>query len=268
MAIRMKANPLAVFQNLYIVYGKPGWSATFVISSINSGGRFTPLRFETAGEQGKDTWGFRAVATDKDSGEKLEGPWVTWAMAKAEGWVEKNGSKWKTMPELMFRYRSATFWGRLYCPEVLMGMSTQDELVDIGVEARIAAAKPVSQPNPETNEKLFGKKVVIQEPDIAPAPTPKSEPKAKAEPAKKADVVTDVPAPTREEKANPLEEIDARLAEAGISEADFESWRDADCEGNDTATKAKALLSDWPQTLGKINGYLEFINNNDAHRDV
>jgi len=34
------------------------------------------------------------------------------------------------MPELMLRYRAATFFGRLYAPDVLMGMRTAEELVD------------------------------------------------------------------------------------------------------------------------------------------
>lgn len=52
-------------------------------------------------------------------------------MAKAEGWVGKSGSKWKTMPELMIRYRAAAFWGRLYVPEIMMGMHTMEEIEDV-----------------------------------------------------------------------------------------------------------------------------------------
>jgi hypothetical protein len=52
-------------------------------------------------------------------------------MANAEGWVSKAGSKWKTMPELMMRYRAAAFFGRLYAPEITMGMHSVEEVVDI-----------------------------------------------------------------------------------------------------------------------------------------
>ena len=37
------------------------------------------------------------------------------------------------MPELMLRYRAATFFGRLYAPDILMGMRTAEELGDIDV---------------------------------------------------------------------------------------------------------------------------------------
>jgi len=35
------------------------------------------------------------------------------------------------MPELMLKYRAAAFFGRLYAPEVLMGMQTSEEVIDI-----------------------------------------------------------------------------------------------------------------------------------------
>jgi hypothetical protein len=68
---------------------------------------------------------------DKQSGAILEGPTVTMEMAKAEGWLDKPGSKWKTMPELMLKYRAAAFFGRLYAPEIMMGLYSADEVVDI-----------------------------------------------------------------------------------------------------------------------------------------
>ena len=52
-------------------------------------------------------------------------------MAKQEGWIDKTGSKWKTMPELMLKYRAAAFFGRLYCPEIMMGLYSADETIDI-----------------------------------------------------------------------------------------------------------------------------------------
>ncbi len=63
------------------------------------------------------------------------------SMAKAEGWVDKSGSKWKTMPELMMRYRAAAFFGRLYAPEITMGMHSVEEIVDIQHEEPNAVAE-------------------------------------------------------------------------------------------------------------------------------
>ena len=52
-------------------------------------------------------------------------------MAKKEGWFDKSGSKWKTMPNQMLRYRAAAFWQRVYCPEISMGLMTAEEAEDI-----------------------------------------------------------------------------------------------------------------------------------------
>lgn len=129
MANRIGASPLMVMQNLYIVHGKPSWSSTFIIASINSSRKFSPLRFEMSGEG--QTLSCRAWAYELATNERLDGPTITMQMAKAEGWIDKNGSKWKTMPELMIRYRAAAFFGRLYAPEIMMGMQTMEEVIDI-----------------------------------------------------------------------------------------------------------------------------------------
>ena len=126
IANRIGASPLMVMQNLHIIHGRPSWSSTFVIAAINGSGKFTALRF--VGDLAK---GIKAVATEKATGQTVEGPTVTMEMAKAEGWLNKAGSKWQTMPELMMRYRAAAFFGRLYAPEITMGMHSVEEVVDI-----------------------------------------------------------------------------------------------------------------------------------------
>jgi hypothetical protein len=125
MAHRMNASPLMVMQNLHIIHGRPSWGSSFIIASLNSCGRFGTLRFESTPTSCK------AVTMDKQSGAILEGPTVTMEMAKLEGWLDKPGSKWKTMPELMLKYRAAAFFGRLYAPEIMMGLYSADEIQDI-----------------------------------------------------------------------------------------------------------------------------------------
>ena len=141
MAQRIGASPLAVMQNLNIIHGRPSWSSTFIIAALNSCGRFAPVRFEVTGEG--DDRSCIAWTTDK-TGERLEGPPASIAMAKAEGWFTKNGSKWKTMPELMLRYRAAAFFGRLYAPDVLNGMHATEEVEDIGSGPRNVTARTES----------------------------------------------------------------------------------------------------------------------------
>lgn len=67
--------------------------------------------------------------TMKD-GRKVTGPVIDMEMAKAEGWTTKSMSKWKTMPQIMLRYRAASFFARMNCPELTLGFYTQEEVID------------------------------------------------------------------------------------------------------------------------------------------
>ena len=154
MAQRMGADPLMVMQNLYIVEGRPSWSSQWIIAAVNGCGRFSPLRFdikvlgEKTVERVDTVWenGNRSVVTkkvtivdkvctawaiEKETGERLESPSVSIEMAVKEGWYTKNGSKWQTMDEVMLRYRTASFFGKLYAPELLMGLQSVEEAQDI-----------------------------------------------------------------------------------------------------------------------------------------
>lgn len=131
MSQRIGADPLMVMQNLVIVHGRPTWSSQFLIATVNTCGRFTALRFEFFGEQNTDTWGCRAWAIEKATGEKLVGADITIAIAKSEGWYGKNGSKWKTMPQQMLMYRAGSWWTRAFAPELSMGLHTAEEVGDV-----------------------------------------------------------------------------------------------------------------------------------------
>lgn len=130
MAARIKSDPLMTMQNLIIIHGRPTWSSQFLIATFNTCGRFSSLRYEFFGDKDKDSYGCRATAIELSSGEKLVGTDVTIAIAKSEGWYQKNGSKWKTMPQQMLMYRSAAWFIRAIAPEISMGLHTQEEIVD------------------------------------------------------------------------------------------------------------------------------------------
>ena len=129
IAKRLGADPFMVIQNIDIIHGRPSFRATFLIAMVNASGRFTPLQFRMAGEGA--TRSCVAFAKDKETGEIVEGAEISMAMAKAEGWSTKSGSKWVTMPEQMLRYRAAAFFARIYAPDITLGMHTSDEMRDI-----------------------------------------------------------------------------------------------------------------------------------------
>lgn len=143
LASRIGCSVLMVAQNLDIIHGRPSWRATFLIATVNACGRFTPIRFRWQGDEGTDSWGCRAVAKDRATGDECIGTLITMGLAKREGWATKNGSKWATMPEQMLCYRAASFWARIYAPELSLGMQTSDEVIDTYGEVVSSHALPV-----------------------------------------------------------------------------------------------------------------------------
>lgn len=145
IASRLGADAFMVIQNLDVIHGRPSFRGKFLIAMVNASGRFSPLKFRFDGEG--DNYGCTAYATDKESGEIIEGPKVDWNMVKGEGWLSKSGSKWKTMAELMFRYRSGAYFANIYAPDITLGMMTSEEVEDIPA-IRTASGRVVNDEAP------------------------------------------------------------------------------------------------------------------------
>ena len=156
-----------------------------IIALINQSGRFEPLEFD----EGPDFC--VAHAKDIKSGKVLNGTKITMDMVKTEGWLSKKGSKWQTMPGQMFRYRSAAFFARTYCPEVLLGMQTKEELDDVYIETK-------REPNGSYAAKSTGQKVVDLKSIIDDA-TPLPVIEVEKEPVKEVEQENDSPAKDIEE---------------------------------------------------------------------
>lgn len=202
---RIGASVMAVMQSMVPIHGKPTWSASFLIATVNSCGRFSPMRFRWVGKEGTDDWGCRAYAVEREGNLELVGALVTISMAKAEGWYGKSGSKWKTMPEQMLQYRAAAFWCRAYAPEIALGMHTSEEIHDTQAAQQVvqpSVATTVTSsvvdvtpnpPEPKRKKKVEPEAIAVAEPvpvpEPAPAPTPEPEPTP--EPAPVPEVVED-----------------------------------------------------------------------------
>lgn len=224
MAQRVGMSPFLVMQNLHVIQGRPSWSSTYLIAAVNTSGKFSPLRFHMekkgkkkadytynvwSGAQGSrskqtktETYEIEeitcvAYATELATGETLKGPEVSMSMAVAEGWYSKDGSKWKTMPELMLRYRAAAFFSRMYCPEVAMGMHTAEEVYDV-YDATPARESTQEQANKLTEELLGADPAPEIETEFIPADEdPEPEPAPVPEPA------IETPAPPAPKRSEP-----------------------------------------------------------------
>jgi hypothetical protein len=265
LAQRVGASPFAVFQNMHVIQGRPSWSSSFIIAALNSCGRFAPLKFDMEGQG--DGYGCTAWTTDKSTGDRLDGPKVTIGMAKAEGWMSKPGSKWKTMPELMLRYRAAAFFGRLYAPDVLMGMHSDDEVQDMGVQPQtvqsITASAPRAQasapPAQDMNAMIMGesKEGVRDEEDAAPTLEPEAtqEVKQEAAPVSTKPTSSTSPKPTQEAAPAPeqrqAEETAAeKAAKKRMSKAELDELRAC---AVDSITGAGQNVQEWEGRFNKFS---------------
>jgi hypothetical protein len=151
-AAQWKMNPFAVAQKTHLVSGTLGYEAQLVNAVINSMAPtkdrlhydwFGPWenvvgKFETrTSQKGRDyiapNW---TLDDEKDCGVKV------WATLKGEDEPRelklllsqaqvRNSTLWASDPKQQLAYLAVKRWSRLYCPDVIMGVYTPDELEDL-----------------------------------------------------------------------------------------------------------------------------------------
>lgn len=127
LANRMNLSVMEVAQSVYIIYGRPSFSTEFLVARLNNSGKIKGALITVVSKDKKEAY---CEAVDSVSGEKLTGMTVSMAMAKAEGWIDKKGSKWVNMPELMLRKRAQSFFIKEFYPEAKFGFSVKEDVED------------------------------------------------------------------------------------------------------------------------------------------
>ena len=139
-ALRMNLDPMHVMQNTFVISGKLGMVSSFAISLANGSGLFDSgisYKIEGKGDDLKVT----AFANLKKSGREISYT-ITMREAIAEGWTKN--AKYRTLPELMLRYRAATLLIRTHAPEVLNGMHMVEEIEDTLIATKDVTPKSAS----------------------------------------------------------------------------------------------------------------------------
>jgi hypothetical protein len=138
LAEAMGELPLIVMQNIHFVHGVAGFKSEYKIARANRSGIFAGRIDWRVDKSDPNNMRVTAYAHLKDTGEEVSFE-CDMAMAKAEKWT--SNTKYQTMPEVMLRYRSASFLIRFYAGDVMLGYQTLDEIEDI-----VAATTPPSKP--------------------------------------------------------------------------------------------------------------------------
>lgn len=162
LANRLHTSPLMIMQNTYIIQGKPSFSSSFLIAMVNGSGKYDQeLAFDVKND--KDGKPYSCICWTMKDGRRVEGMEVNMDMAKEEGWLSKNGSKWKTLQGLMLRYRAAAFFVRLNCPELAFGFYTQEEFEDADFSVPRKIKKSTSLNEIVADENIVDGEVVSEE---------------------------------------------------------------------------------------------------------
>ena len=181
LAMRLDVDPFMLMQNTYVVHGRPGMEAKLQIGLLNASGRIRGNISYTLGGDG-DEYGCTASVVDSVTGEKVHGPKVTKRMVKAEGWEKKQGSKWLTMPEVMFRYRAAAMLIRSHYPEVTLGLLTREELEEQVIDVESTLAQPARLPGQTKADAIAA---ALSQPGDKPTPQDVAEADAGSKPPAK-----------------------------------------------------------------------------------
>ncbi|HHR6455422.1 TPA: RecT family recombinase [Providencia alcalifaciens] len=164
LAITMQAaqwnmNPFAVAQKTHIINGTLGYEAQLVNALVSSSkaiqGRFHYEYSENGWEKVTKSKEVKETKTGRNGSYDImkrvrdwtdadeQGLWIrVGAILRGENeitWGEKiylssivtrNSPLWVTNPKQQMAYLAVKYWARLYCPEVILGIYTPDELDD------------------------------------------------------------------------------------------------------------------------------------------
>ena len=163
MAIVMQAmqwgmNPYAVAQKTHLVNGVLGYEAQLVNAVISSSsaivGRF---HYEYGGDWEK----IAGVKGERDElglyirvGAVLRGETeITWGECIFLADITtRNSPLWKTAPKQQIAYLAVKYWARLYCPEVILGVYSPDEVDQ----------KPEREINPAPTQRVSLKEIATK----------------------------------------------------------------------------------------------------------
>ncbi len=170
-------NPYAVAQKTHLINGVLGYEAQLVNAVISSSkaivGRF---KYEYGGDWTKhsvkdsDCW-IRVGAVLNGEND------ITWGEPLCPGNIAvKNSPLWKTAPKQQAAYLAVKYWARMYCPSVILGVYSPEELetvspVDMGnvevldrkPKSSVQAAKEKARANTKQESKNPAEEAPIQQ---------------------------------------------------------------------------------------------------------
>lgn len=178
-AFRWRMDPFSVAQHTFVYQGKLGYEGKLIAAVVNSSGKLErnlDYRYEGQGAARKVTVIGRFKGEKED--RVVDGTVKDWAT---------NNDKWKSLPDQMLAYRGAREWSRRYMPEVILGVSADEEVQAINVREPMQDITPPKPAHQQLAEQIQALPATGQPigGDLAPAAPPID---ATEPPADRADV--------------------------------------------------------------------------------
>lgn len=168
-AVRWGMDPFAVVPETYVVGGKLGFQGKLVAAVVNSRAAIKDsLSYSFSGTKGKDDFTVTVSGT-------FEGEDTPRTVTLSVGEAKTDNKMWTRDPEQKLIYSGATRWARRHCPEVILGVLTDDD-------AERMKQDGVGFDNAKVVPPIFPEPKAAPEPD-KPAPKAKKQPETIETPA-------------------------------------------------------------------------------------
>jgi hypothetical protein len=159
-------DPITAMESIHVIKGRPSMSAQLMIALAKRSGVFLgPLVFDTTGTGASlsVTARWRLAGINQEVTETVDMP-----TAMKAGWPTGK-PMWSAQPDLMLKYRAATKLIRLYAPETVIGIVTDDEArdpglldPDVGHLGQPDAIASLSQPTPARAQRKAATSPTVQ----------------------------------------------------------------------------------------------------------
>ncbi|WP_153811571.1 hypothetical protein [Terrimicrobium sacchariphilum] len=196
-SVRWGMDPFAVMPETYVVGGKLAYQGKLIAAVVNArAGLEGRLKYEFKGKKGSDD--FTITVSGKFPGDEEASE-----LSLSVGEAKTGNDMWRKDPEQKLVYSGAVKWARRYCPEIVLGVVTDDDIERMNERAAAEEktvkqkARPVfTEPQPEGPAPVVAEENTLEPKEQKPEPAPE----------KKEPVF--VPANAREKLAVALRDLD------------------------------------------------------------
>lgn len=131
-SIRWGMDPFSVMPETYVVGGKLAYQGKLVAAVINArAGLSKRLSYKYSGTKGKDDFTITVSGTFPGEDEPR-------TVDLSVGDAKTQNDMWRKDPEQKLVYSGATKWARRHCPEILLGIVTDDDIERMNETAKVA----------------------------------------------------------------------------------------------------------------------------------